>query len=143
MPKLNKPFQLSAVLLLGAFCFAYSALPTSADTDGAVKALQRNDYATAMPLLKEAADSGDAYARVLLAQLLLNGKSGITDPEQASNGIAQPRHRIPRPANKLRSRNTTWLPFTRRAEVFRKMHLKPSNSTARPLRMETPTRAVS
>ncbi|WP_342736173.1 tetratricopeptide repeat protein [Bradyrhizobium sp. B117] len=84
MPKANKPSQIRAVLLLALTCFAGSSGSIQADTDAAVRALRSGDYTTAMPLLKDAAGSGDAYAQVLLAQLLLNGKSGITDPEQAA-----------------------------------------------------------
>lgn len=83
MPRIMRPFHRIGALLVALTFFQSWVCPSLADTDSAIRALQFNDYATAMPLLREAAAAGDPYAQVLLAQLLLNGKSGVTDPEQA------------------------------------------------------------
>jgi hypothetical protein len=74
----------AAVLLLALIGIQGWMCQSRADTDSALRALQFNDYSTAMPLLLEAAGAGDAYAQVVLGQLLLNGKSGVTDPQQAA-----------------------------------------------------------
>src|SRR5882672_10485270 len=82
MPKIMRPQRVGTLLFALTFFLSW-VCPSLADTDSAIRALQFNDYATAMPLLRDAAAGGDPYAQVLLAQLLLNGKSGVTDPEQA------------------------------------------------------------
>jgi hypothetical protein len=55
----------------------------SASTESAQLALSNGDFATAIPLFREAAGKGDTKAQVLLAQLLLNGKAGVQDPVEA------------------------------------------------------------
>lgn len=71
-------------LLIAAALIAVAPRPAQASVDDALRALQQNDYATAMPLLREAADAGNPHAQALMGQILLNGRSGVTDPAQAA-----------------------------------------------------------
>jgi hypothetical protein len=56
-------------------------------TDSALNALGQGDNPTALKLFREAANAGDLHAQVMLAQLLLNGNTGLT----RSVGLLAPR----------------------------------------------------
>jgi hypothetical protein len=77
--------RIAVAIFCGTMMWLSCTNEARADFDAAVRALQANDYVTALPMLRQAADAGNDYAQVLLAQILLNGRAGVTDPVEAAN----------------------------------------------------------
>ena len=68
-----------AALALGTACAA------SINLDDADAALERKDYATALPLYRRAADQGDSYGQLQVAGFYFQGYGVAQDYRQAAN----------------------------------------------------------
>jgi len=75
--------RLLLALAIGAVVTGLAAPPAIADYDSALSAYQRQDYATALQQLQQAADQGDGRAQRLLGLMYRDGQGASPDPVRA------------------------------------------------------------